>query len=236
MKKVWKSLHPKIWTNPATRVLTFYHGGLAGTPQPLGNNSSSEFITEFVKLVYTSVADPGEGPGGFRPNRGPKGEKIFLGDRPPPPYLTVWKTAPNPPSPLPTISRSGSGTTISILNFWTKGHLFCEVTTFTCGCNKGQIDLFWGSYEHVSSIYRSAYMSYKVSPLELPTSRAQIFPQAQSVSGRFFILRQKRAREREHFALGLSCLPVVILSKVSNYSWRACLCPSQKSWILKSFL
>ena len=62
--------------------------------------------------------------------------------------------------------------------------------------NKGQTDLFWGSYKHVSSIYRSAYMSYKVSPLELPTSRAQIFPQARSVSGRFFMFSAAKASER----------------------------------------
>ena len=39
-------------------------------------------------------------------------------------------------------------------------------------------------------------MSYKVSPLELPTSRAQIFPQAQSVSGRFFMFSAAKASER----------------------------------------
>ena len=43
------------------------------------------------------MADPREGPGGpgppivFRPNRDPKAEIIFLGDRLPP-YLRVWMT------------------------------------------------------------------------------------------------------------------------------------------------
>ena len=59
----------------------------------------------------------------------------------------------------------------------------------------------------------------KVSPFVLPTSRAQIFPQARSASGSFFMFSaaKRRAREREHFVLGLGGLPVVILSKVPNY-------------------
>ena len=66
---------------------------------------------EFVKFVYTSVANPGEGPGGFRPNRGPKGRKNFFGRPPPAPLsngldlvnvlgqticvsLVLWKVTP----------------------------------------------------------------------------------------------------------------------------------------------
>ena len=103
LKKVSKILHPKIWTNPATRVLTFYHGDLAGTPGP----NLWEIIVdlnlwwEFVKFVYTSVADPGEGPGGFRPNRGPKGRKNFFGRPPPAPLSNGLDDRPQPPPPPP---------------------------------------------------------------------------------------------------------------------------------------
>ena len=86
---------------------------------------------EFVKFVYTSVADPGEGPGGFRPNRGPKGRKNFFGRPPPAPLSNGLDDRPQPP-PLPTISRSGSGTTISILNFclMNKGSSFLRSDNF----------------------------------------------------------------------------------------------------------
>ena len=53
----------------------------------------------FIKLRWTSVGDPGEGPGGpfhilFRQNWGPKVRKECVWDRPPlPPYLRIWMTA-----------------------------------------------------------------------------------------------------------------------------------------------
>ena len=56
---------------------------------------------EFVKFVYTSVADPGEGPGGFRPNRGPKGRKNFFGRPPPAPLSNGLEDRPPPPPPPP---------------------------------------------------------------------------------------------------------------------------------------
>ena len=61
-----------------------------------------------VKITLLTVVDPGVGPGGpgpplliFRPNWGPKGQKIFvfdtappfskgLDDNSPPPFLTIW--------------------------------------------------------------------------------------------------------------------------------------------------
>ena len=46
--------------------------------------------------------DPGGGPGGggapplyFWIKMSPKGPKTFFGDRPPPPYLRIWMTAPS---------------------------------------------------------------------------------------------------------------------------------------------
>ena len=56
------------------------------------------------------MADPGEGPEGAGPplffdqNETRRAEKNFFGDRPPPPYLRVWMTAPAPH----LICRSGS--------------------------------------------------------------------------------------------------------------------------------
>ena len=45
------------------------------------------------------VADSGEGPGGrplyFWIKMSPKGPKTYFGDRPPPPYLRIWMTAPS---------------------------------------------------------------------------------------------------------------------------------------------
>ena len=61
-------------------------------------------------------------------------------------------------------------------------------------------------------------MSYKVSPLELPTSRAQIFPQARSVSGRFFMFSAAKASERAG-AFGAFC-PWAELS-TSGYSLKS---------------
>ena len=63
------------------------------------------FMSELASFVITSVADPGEGPGGpapliFRPKWGPMGGKKFF-SRPAPRYLRVWMTGrPPPPSYL----------------------------------------------------------------------------------------------------------------------------------------
>ena len=55
------------------------------------------------------MADPGEAPLHpiFRPNWGPKGQKIYYWDLPPP-HLRIWMTAPSSPPSL--IWRSGSTT------------------------------------------------------------------------------------------------------------------------------
>ena len=55
------------------------------------------------RLAYTSVEDPGEGPGGpappyFSPKMRPEGPKKYLGDTPPP--LSQALDDPPPPSPL----------------------------------------------------------------------------------------------------------------------------------------
>ena len=86
-EKVSKILHPKIWTNPATRVLTFYHGGLAGTPQPLGNNSSSKFIMEICKARLHFSGGSRGGARGVSTKPRSEGPKNFF-ERPPPAPLS----------------------------------------------------------------------------------------------------------------------------------------------------
>ena len=84
--------------------------------------------------IYSTVADPGEGPGGgpppaplFRPNWGPKGQKTFFLETAPPPFLRIRMTAP-PPSPLsqgldPVIQHHSPGSDPSKLTMWEIGRL-----------------------------------------------------------------------------------------------------------------
>ena len=55
--------------------------------------------------IYSTVADPGEGPGGVRPlplfldqTEARRAKKHFFW-RPPPPFLRIWMTATPPPLP-----------------------------------------------------------------------------------------------------------------------------------------
>ena len=53
------------------------------------------FVLAILSAISLSDAKPGEGPGGpaplfFDQNEARTAEKIFLGDRSPPPYLKVW--------------------------------------------------------------------------------------------------------------------------------------------------
>ena len=130
-EKVSKILHPKIWTNPATRVLTFYHGDLAGTPQPLGNNSRSKFLMGICKVRLHFSGGSRGGARGVSTKPRSEGPKKFFGRPPPAPLSNGLDDRPQPPH-LPTISRSGSGTTISILNFclMNKGSSFLRSDNF----------------------------------------------------------------------------------------------------------
>ena len=87
LKKVSKILHPKIWTNPATRVLTFCHGDLAGTPQPLGNNSRSKFMMGICKVRLHFSGESRGGARGVSTKPRSEGPKKFFG-RPPPAPLS----------------------------------------------------------------------------------------------------------------------------------------------------
>ena len=59
------------------------------------------FVLAILSTISLSDAEPGEKPGGpplliFDQNEARRAEKIFLGDRSPPPNLRVWMTAPRP--------------------------------------------------------------------------------------------------------------------------------------------
>ena len=80
----------KFWSNGLrprkSDPKTFFH------PSPRN-------YTHFVDEGYSSVAEPGEGPGGPPPlfldqTEPPRAEKNFL--KPPPTYLRVWMTGPFP--------------------------------------------------------------------------------------------------------------------------------------------
>ena len=77
----------------------------------------------------TTVADPGEGPGGPGPTASyfwtklrPEGPKKFIWEttpHPPPPYLRVWMIAPrNPPQPPPPLSQGLDPTPYYINKSW----------------------------------------------------------------------------------------------------------------------
>ena len=76
-----------------------------------GNKVQDKRHGRKIKLV----ADPGEGPVPppppptppliCRPKWGPKDRKKFFWRPGPPPYLRVWMTAPQPPSPPPPLSE-----------------------------------------------------------------------------------------------------------------------------------
>ena len=107
--------------------MTFYHGGLAGTPQPLGNNSSSKFIMEICKARLHFSGGSRGGARGVSTKPRSEGPKKFFGRPLPAPLSNGLDDRP-----LPTISRSGSGTTISILNFclMNKGSSFLRSDNF----------------------------------------------------------------------------------------------------------
>ena len=100
-EKVSKILHPKIWTNPATRVLTFYHGDLAGTPQPLGNNSRSKFMMGICKVRLHFSGGSRGGARGISTKPRSEGPKNFFGRPPPAPLSNGLDDRPQPPPPPP---------------------------------------------------------------------------------------------------------------------------------------
>ena len=82
--------------------------------------------------IYSTVADPGEGPGGVRPlplfldqTEARRAKKHFFW-RPPPPFLRMWMTAPPPPLSQgldPVIQHHSPGPDPSKLTMWEIGRL-----------------------------------------------------------------------------------------------------------------